>query len=838
MARTSDERGEGPAVEASSWFQAEGAILAELRRAAAADAPPTIPGYEDLLEIKRGGQGVVYRATQRGTKRPAAIKVLLDSGAFSTTGRRRFEREVDLAAGLRHPGIVRVYDSGVTPEGRAYLVMEFVEGSALDERVRTLGGGVRATVALMVKVCDAVQHAHTRGVIHRDLKPSNIRVDEGGEPRVLDFGLAKITDATRAGSEAGATVTTTGQFLGSLPWASPEQARGDLSQIDTRSDVYALGAVLYQLLTGAMPVDVTGPLHTALSNIVNVPAAPARQRRGDLPEQIDVILAKALRKEPGERYQSAGDLADDLRRHLAGEPIAAQRESAWRGLRRTARRYQAIAGVAGAAMIAVGALGGVAARSAIVAARERDAANQARARSDATVQFLTDLLAGASPDTTGGGKAAKVVDLLDTAAKNLPEAYKNNPVTLARLHDLLGQVYSKLEVYGPAEAQFNAGLAVIDAKPEAFDDPFIRLGLMGDRASLAGMRGDLDASIDLHTKVVAEYDRLGITRNSNLRATLSDLGVAARRQNRLEDAERYYTRALAAETPEGREQLGYAILMANRATLLDVMGKPDQALPQMQEALARTEKLLGPDSLQTANIRGQVAYMYITLGKPGEGTAEMERALAAAEKAAGESNSTTLVVMNNLGKMYQDQGRYEDGLALFRRAISIYETQRPAKDAGVHPPMVNAIACLNELGRSTEALAMADDLLARTRAMGPGPTFDYCNAHHAKAGTLERLGRASEAEALLRVAVEMSGPTGGIFPPGHWRHDLYRAALGGNLLTQGRIDEAAAILTDAYAKLTTGLAPTHPAVKRAAVLLAKLKRAQGDEAGAKAIEAK
>lgn len=328
---------------------------------AASTAPPReieIPGYDIVREVHRGGQGVVYQAVQRSTRRDVAIK-MMKQGPFATLAdRARFEREIETLGRLDHPNVVTVFDAGVAA-GAHYFVMNYVDGLPLDEhveRARGMGGGAEiggeggparqprealgGTLRLFAKVCDAVHAAHLRGVIHRDLKPSNIRVDVHGEPHVLDFGLAK---SSSAGSDSA--MTRTGQFVGSLPWASPEQVEGAAEKIDLRTDVYSLGAMLYQLLTRTLPFDVGSNLRDAFDDIVKreprAPSAAAREAgAGRLDDELDTIVLRCLAKDRERRYQTAGELARDLRRYLACEPIEAKRDSAVYVLRKTLRRYR------------------------------------------------------------------------------------------------------------------------------------------------------------------------------------------------------------------------------------------------------------------------------------------------------------------------------------------------------------------------------------------------------------------------------------------------------------------------------------------------------------------
>ncbi|MEM7623974.1 MAG: serine/threonine-protein kinase, partial [Planctomycetota bacterium] len=237
----------------------------------------SIPGYRILREIHRGGQGVVYLAVQEGTRRKVAVKVMRQGPFTSAQDRVRFEREVQVLAQINNPNIVGILDSGVFA-GSYFYVMDYISGHTLDDYVRLNELSHADILRLFITVCDAVNAAHLRGVIHRDLKPGNIRVTPRGEPQVLDFGLAKLGDDVDGGVAHTAVthMTETGQFIGSLPWASPEQARGESEKIDVRTDVYALGVMLYQLVCGQFPYRIEGPMAEVVESISK--AEPSRPR--------------------------------------------------------------------------------------------------------------------------------------------------------------------------------------------------------------------------------------------------------------------------------------------------------------------------------------------------------------------------------------------------------------------------------------------------------------------------------------------------------------------------------------------------------------------------------
>src|SRR5580658_6773251 len=417
--------------------------------------PSTIGRYRILRLLGEGGMGVVYEAEQEQPRRKVALKVV-KSGLGDPKLIRRFEQEALALGRLQHPGIAQIYEAGTADNGfgpQPYFAMEFIRGQPLLEYAAAHKLNTRQRLELMAKICEAVHHAHQRGIIHRDLKPGNILVDETGQPKILDFGVARATD-----SDAHVTrQTDLGQLVGTLAYMSPEQVLADPLELDTRSDVYALGVILYELLAGHLPYKISPKLHEALQTIREEEPTSLSTLSSAYRGDIETIVAKALEKDKTRRYPSAAELAADIRRYLQDEPIMARPATTLYQLQKFARRHKAL--VLGVAAVFVVLIAGI-----IVSAREAERANAESATSRAISDFLqNDLLAQASaanqsrPDTKPDPDL-KVRTALDRAAARITGRFDRQPKVEAAIRYTIGQTYMDLGLYPEARTQFERAL--------------------------------------------------------------------------------------------------------------------------------------------------------------------------------------------------------------------------------------------------------------------------------------------------------------------------------------------------------------------------------------------
>lgn len=413
--------------------------------------------------ISRGGQGLVYRARQVHTHRDVAIKVLAD-GVFATRQQlERFLREIELAARLRHPNIVSIHDSG-TVQNRPYCVMEYVDGEPIDGYILLEQPDLSARIRLFTKVCRAVSYAHQRGVIHRDLKPANIVVDQDGEPRLLDFGLAKDVFSTEA---SGAGLSVHGQVIGTLHYLSPEQVRGEPGEIDTRTDIYALGIVFYQVLTGAFPYPVLESYEKARENILECAPIPMKALADQDAHGIDLlsvdgdveaILRKALEKDKDRRYQSADAMAEDFDRFLRGEVVAARADTRFYILRKTIRRHRIQLAVASCFVVLATIASVVSTTLYYRAVRERDRAESASTQTQSLFSlFFTDIDAYVSRLPGGLAVLDRIYEGVENNLRTLDELLKERggaEYERARVALNLGRIAERRGHRGEAISQY------------------------------------------------------------------------------------------------------------------------------------------------------------------------------------------------------------------------------------------------------------------------------------------------------------------------------------------------------------------------------------------------
>ncbi len=442
------------------------------------NTPDAIDGHPVVREIGRGGMGIVYEARQQNPRREVAVKVLTGSARTDTYRLKLFRREAQALARLRHANIAAIYDAGHTSDGQHYLLMELVHGVPLDAYVLRAGLSNRERLALFGRICQAINYAHQRGVIHLDIKPSNILVDSDGHPKILDFGLARIVDPD---ATIVSSVTDVGRRQGTLPYMSPEQLRGCSVDLDLRCDVYALGVILFELLTGQRPHDVNqGMREGAVQHICDDPprrpSSIDRTLRGDL----ETIILKVLDKEPSRRYQTALALAEDLDRYLSGQPILARPPTSMYQLRKLVARHKLPFGAAAASLVLVIGFGismsALYARAhraerlaqdhlaAMVDARDRADAEAGKSRAEAqrawtVTELLQDLV------TTQVSRYAKpgalaLRETLDHLAGRVEGELYEYPENAAAVRSSLGRSYVSLGLFEEAEQQFDMALAL------------------------------------------------------------------------------------------------------------------------------------------------------------------------------------------------------------------------------------------------------------------------------------------------------------------------------------------------------------------------------------------
>ena len=525
---------------------------------------PRVEGYEIVRPIGHGGMGTVWSAVQLSTQRQVALK-LLGRGAFaSEKDRGRFEREVELTARLQHPNIARLYD-GSLREGVYYYAMELIDGVPLDKYAEARGLTQRGILELMRSVCLAVQHAHERGVMHRDLKPSNILVTPDGQPHILDFGLAKGF----LKSDSRFPVSTNGDAPGTPAYRSPEQASGTGDEIDTRTDVYSLGVILFELLTGESPHDLSGSRLDVLRRIVEEDVRRPRHVTKKVDRELEALLLKALARDPQDRYPSAGAMAHDIENYLTGEPLTARPATAAYFLWKRIKKYRArmaVASVVLAALISIAVFSyisvasertkAISERKKAVSARmlaqrrleesedAREKAQKETAKAMAVNQFIEILFQPLGVDS-GQGPKPSLRESLEQATREIGRRYVNRSDIEAAIRAMVGKIYCSIGEHDDAERQLSQALAMVSGGE--YDDRPETLAVMHDLGMVLRIAGKSDKSEAVLRRALDIRRRILGGNNADTLQTLMELGTALGGEDKLDEAEALMRQALESQ---------------------------------------------------------------------------------------------------------------------------------------------------------------------------------------------------------------------------------------------------------------------------------------------------
>lgn len=635
--------------------------------------PERIGSYRVLRPIGEGGMGQVFLARQDQPEREVALKLLRWVGQGEAL--KRFFYEAELLGQMRHPGIAQIHESGVAEiqvSQVPYFAMEYVDGQNLDRYAERAGLDVDQRLELIARVCDAVEHAHRRGIVHRDLKPANVVVTAEGDPKILDFGIARAMDRDEA---QASLLTQTGQLLGTVAYMAPEQARGHSGEIDWRVDVHALGVMAYELVSGRRPYDFGGGagMTQDLLVLAEQEPVPLARRMPELDRELSLLIGKAVEKDPARRYESAKAFADDLRRYLRSEPIEARPPTLGYLASKFVKRHRGLTAgvvlsvlslVVGATASVVWALRAEAAEAEALLSEQAAIAEASTANEAFT--FVKSLFASAIPQVADGEELT-VRQVLDVASRDFEDRFAAGSWVGARIESLLGDARVQLGDFDEAVERLERAIPILVERDGA-DDPRV-LDALIDRAHAYDATGRTE---DARSSLARVLELTDLQRPEHLEAYVRAqvfTGELALEVERFEEAEQALNAAVEAAEAGGLGGRSQATALMARAALLGRQQRFEDSLADLDEALAvaadeRSQLLQASVEI----LRGETLFYG---GDPQAALACFEHALALEEEVLDPLHPRLMTTLSNLASVHGSLGDIPKAGELLERAIAI-----------------------------------------------------------------------------------------------------------------------------------------------------------------------